>query len=112
MNHRIRLERLHHGRKELVVGHVAHVHLNRVSGELLPDLQPFGKRTDRCESLRSKFVVPLAAEKIVDDRDGVPLARKIQSRSPTAIAVAPKNGNPHVLSSVFELFARVTPFEP
>ena len=35
--------------------------------------------------------------------NGVPLARKIESRSPTAITIAPKHCNPHILSSVSNL---------
>src|ERR1700751_4848563 len=106
MNYRIRFKCLHRGRKKVVVGPGAHGHLNRVPRQLLPHLQPFGKRTDRGEGLRAEFMVPLTAEEVVNDCDGVPLAREIQSRSPTAIPVAPKNCNPHILfsSSAFEAF--------
>src|SRR5580700_10083471 len=96
MNDRVRLERLDGGGKEVVVGYIADVHLNRVSCESLPDLHSLRERTNRCEGLRADFVVPLAPEKIIDDRYRVAFARQIQCRSPTAIAIAPQHRNLHV----------------
>jgi hypothetical protein len=48
--------------------------------------------------LHSKFKVPLAARKVVDNRNGVPFARKVKGCGPTAVTIATKNGNSHFFS--------------
>ena len=59
-----------------------------MSGEFPPDLQTLGKRADRRQRLDAKFVIPLAADEVVDDGDVVALSRQIQRGCPTAVAVA------------------------
>jgi hypothetical protein len=41
-------------------------------------------------------MIPLAAQKIVDNGDGMTLLRQIQSCGPTAISVSTEYGNFHI----------------
>src|SRR5208283_5665912 len=99
MHHRLRFDLLNRGSQEIVVGHIADKTVDDVPREIAPGIDSFRKRADRCKGLRSQFVVPLAAHKIIHNGDGMPLPGQIQSRDPSAVAVSSQYGNLHLRSS-------------
>src|ERR1700730_12828295 len=85
MNHGVRFEFFHRRGKEFVVSHVTDENVDGSPRQLRPGAHSLGQRADRRQRLNAQFGVPLPADKIVEDRNGVALLRQIQSRSPTAI---------------------------
>src|ERR1700730_18293008 len=45
----------------------------------------------------AKFMIPVAANEVVDDRNLVPSVRQVQGCGPSAVAVSPKHSNFHQL---------------
>ena len=60
-----------------------------LAGEVMPDAQAVGERADGSESLGAQFVIPLAANEVVDDGNCVALLGQVQGCGPTAISVSP-----------------------
>ncbi len=75
MHHRFGLEVFQRRGKEVVVRYVAHKKFDRLAGQVLPYPQAFRERADGRERLRAKFVIPLAAQKVIDNRDRVSFLR-------------------------------------
>src|SRR5271156_2485868 len=98
MDDRFGLKVLNDGCGEIVVADVTDAQVDSLASHLVPAAQPLGQRLDRRQRLDGEFVVPLAADKVIDDGDRMSFAGKIQSRGPTAITVATENGNPHASS--------------
>ena len=84
------------GQQEIVVGDVADESVDGLTGKALPGAQAIAERRNGSQSLRAKFVVPLAAQVIVNDGDGMSLRRKIESSGPSAISVSAEHGNLHI----------------
>jgi hypothetical protein len=103
MHNRFRLERADCRCKEVIVGYVADESLHRSAGQLLPNHQPLGQWPDWRQRLHSKFKVPLAAYKVVNDRNRVPFARKVKGCGPSTVSIATQNGNSHVFSQVVQI---------
>src|SRR5271156_32442 len=102
---RFGLKTLDHRGQEFVVGDVPDVGVDGITGNLLPNLEPFTQRGDWSERLGAQFMIPLAPDKIIDDSHRVALLRQIKSRSPTAVTVAPEDCYLHV--SLPSCFRRV-----
>src|ERR1700733_255495 len=84
--------------EELVVGHVTDEQVDLLAGVFVPGAETIRKRLDRRERLYAQLEVPLPADEVVDDRDGVALLGQIQRCRPTAVAISPQHGNSHEAS--------------
>src|ERR1700722_2021469 len=69
MDHRLRLNFLDRRGEKVVIGDVADKKFDGLAREFLPNSQPFREGTDRSQSLRADFMVPLPAREVVDYRD-------------------------------------------
>ena len=84
------------GGEKIVIRHIAYEKLNLLPGELLPNPKAIGQSANRRQGLHAEFVVPLAADEVIDNRDRMPLLRQVKSCSPTAITIPSKHSNPHL----------------
>src|ERR1700676_1647557 len=96
MNDGVGLKRLDRGFQKIVIGNVADEQFDGLAGYFLPDAQAVGERSDGSKSLRAELMIPLAAQKIVDNGDGMAFLRQIQSSGPTAISVSTEYGDFHM----------------
>ncbi len=62
------LEGLNHRREKITVRDVADKELDGVSGDFLPGLEAVGEKTNGSQRSRAEFMVPLAAQEVIDDR--------------------------------------------
>src|SRR6266704_4840407 len=62
-----RLERFERGSQKIVVGNVANENLDGLARQVLPHADAIGQRTNRSERLCAEFVIPQAAQEIIND---------------------------------------------
>jgi hypothetical protein len=75
VHNRFGFEILYYVGEKIVFRYIADKELNDISGEFPPNSKAIGQRTDGRKGLHAKFVVPLAAAKIIDNRNRMPLVR-------------------------------------
>ena len=67
VHHCFRLERFERGSQKIVVGDVANENLDGLARQVLPHADAIGQRTNRSERLCAEFVIPQAAQEIIND---------------------------------------------
>src|SRR5579863_9561801 len=72
VNYRVRLEGPDRGGEKLVIGNIPREEVDGLSSQLLPGAQALGERPNRGQSLRANFMIPMTAQKVVDNRNLVP----------------------------------------
>ena len=103
------LKLLNRGEQKVVIRHITNKELNASSGQARPGSESIGKRENGSKSLGAKFVVPLTANKIIDNSDGVALCREVKGSRPSTIAIPAQNNDFHGflsrLASIYSPFA-------
>ena len=69
----------------------ARSHAHGLTADLLQGLQPLANACNRCNRLDFEVEVCIATAEVVDDKDLVTLARKIQSARPATEAITTEN---------------------
>ena len=96
MDHGVGAHGFDGGSEKIVVGDIAGKLVDVLAGQLAPDAQAFGQGLNGGQSLNAQFMVPLAAGKIVDNRDRMTFLRQIQGSGPPAVSVTTQDADFHV----------------